>query len=84
MGDVIEHLLSPSATVAKFGRIIEPGGLLVLALPSTLNLPTMRAGLGVYGVLGRQRKMDLPPYHLYEFTPRTIRATARKARLPRS
>ena len=78
MGDVIEHLRSPSATVAKFGRIIEPGGLLVLALPSTLNLPTMRAGLGAYGVLGRQRKMDLPPYHLYEFTPRTIRALLEK------
>ena len=78
MGDVIEHLRSPSATVAKFARIIEPGGLLVLALPSTLNLPTMRAGLGAYQALGRRRKMDLPPYHLYEFTPRTIRALLEK------
>ena len=78
MGDVIEHLRSPSATVAKFGRIIEPGGLLILALPSTLNLPTLRLGLGAYGMLGRQRKMDIPPYHLYEFTPHTIRALLAK------
>lgn len=78
MGDVIEHLLSPSATIAKFAHIIEPGGLLILALPSTLNLPTLRLGLGAYGVLGRQRKMDIPPYHLYEFTPRTIRALLEK------
>ena len=78
MGDVIEHLLSPSATVAKFARLLEPGGLLVLALPSTLNLPAMRAGLGAYGVLGKERKMDLPPYHLYEFTPRTIRRLLEK------
>ena len=73
LGDVLEHLLSPSATVAKFRRILAPGGLLVLALPSVLNLPSMRAGFLLYGALGRQRRMDLPPYHLYEFTPRTIR-----------
>ncbi len=78
MGDVIEHLRSPSATVAKFGQIIEPGGLLVLALPSALNLPALRIGLAAYGVLGRQRKMDIRPYHLYEFTPRTIRALLEK------
>jgi 2-polyprenyl-3-methyl-5-hydroxy-6-metoxy-1,4-benzoquinol methylase len=72
MGDVLEHLRSPSATVAKFRQMLVPGGLLVLALPSTMNLPSIRAGMGVYGLLGRQRKMDIPPYHLYEFTPATI------------
>lgn len=78
MGDVIEHLRSPSATVAKFGRILAPKGVLVLALPSALNLPALRMGLGAYGLLGKQRKMDIPPYHLYEFTPTTIRALLEK------
>lgn len=78
MGDVIEHLRSPSDTVAKFARILEPGGLLVLALPSTLNLPALRLGLGAYRAFGRKRKMDIPPYHLYEFTPRTIRELLEK------
>ncbi|GAA4352372.1 class I SAM-dependent methyltransferase [Hymenobacter saemangeumensis] len=73
MGDVLEHLLSPAATLAKFHRILAPGGLLVLALPATLNLPTVRLGFAAYGMLGKQRKMDIPPYHLYEFTPSTIR-----------
>jgi predicted SAM-dependent methyltransferase len=72
MGDVLEHLLSPSATLAKFHRILAPGGLLVLALPSVLNLPTVRLGFAAYEVLGKERKMDIPPYHLYEFTPATI------------
>lgn len=72
MGDVLEHLLSPSATLAKFHRILGPGGLLVLALPSVLNLPTVRLGFAAYGALGKERKMDLPPYHLFEFTPATI------------
>ena len=78
MGDVLEHLLSPAATLAKFGRILEPGGLLVLALPSVLNLPSVRLGFAAYGALGKQRKMDLPPYHLYEFTPATITKMLRK------
>ena len=72
MGDVLEHLLSPSATLAKFRRILEPGGLLVLALPSVLNLPSVRLGFAAYGLLGKERKMDIPPYHLFEFTPATI------------
>ena len=78
MGDVLEHLLSPSATLAKFHRILEPGGLLVLALPATLNLPTVRLGFAAYGVLGKERKMDIPPYHLFEFTPATITKMLKK------
>ena len=78
MGDVLEHLLSPAATLAKFHRILEPGGLLVLALPATLNLPTVRLGFAAYGVLGKQRKMDIPPYHLFEFTPATITKMLKK------
>ena len=78
MGDVLEHLRSPAATLAKFHRILAPGGLLVLALPSVLNLPSVRLGFAVYGLLGRQRKMDIPPYHLFEFTPATISKLLRK------
>jgi SAM-dependent methyltransferase len=73
LGDVLEHLLSPAAAIRKFGRILSPGGLLVLALPSVTNLPSMRLGFAAYKALGRQRRMDIPPYHLYEFTPTTIR-----------
>ncbi|GAB3878535.1 methyltransferase domain-containing protein [Hymenobacter segetis] len=78
MGDVLEHLLSPSATLAKFHLILEPGGLLVLALPATLNLPTVRLGFAAYGALGKERKMDIPPYHLFEFTPATITKMLKK------
>ncbi|MGI4885053.1 MAG: class I SAM-dependent methyltransferase [Janthinobacterium lividum] len=78
MGDVLEHLRSPSATLAKFHRILGPGGLLVLALPSVLNLPSVRLGFATYGALGKERKMDIPPYHLFEFTPNTIRKMLEK------
>ena len=79
MGDVLEHLRSPSDTLAKFHRILGPGGLLVLALPSVLNLPTVRLGFAAYGLLGKERKMDIPPYHLFEFTPATITKMLGKA-----
>ncbi len=79
MGDVLEHLRSPSDTLAKFHRILDPGGLLVLALPSVLNLPIVRLGFAAYGLLGKERKMDIPPYHLFEFTPATITKMLGKA-----
>ena len=50
----------------------------MLALPSVLNLPAVRLGFAAYGALGKQRKMDLPPYHLFEFTPTTITALLQK------
>lgn len=78
MGDVLEHLRSPSATIAKFRQMLTPGGLLLLALPSTMNLPSIRTGLGIYKLLGQKRKMDIAPYHLYEFTPATITALLQK------
>jgi 2-polyprenyl-3-methyl-5-hydroxy-6-metoxy-1,4-benzoquinol methylase len=78
MGDVLEHLRSPSAVIANFRRMLTPGGLLVLALPSTMNLPSIRAGLSVYNALGRKRKMDIPPYHLFEFTPASTRKLLEK------
>ena len=78
LGDVLEHLLSPRATLARLHRILEPGGLLVLALPAVLNLPSVRLGFAAYGVLGKERKMDLPPYHLFEFTPATITKMLKK------
>ena len=53
LGDVLEHLLSPAAAIRKFGRILGPGGLLVLALPSVTNLPSMRLGFAAYKALGR-------------------------------
>jgi 2-polyprenyl-3-methyl-5-hydroxy-6-metoxy-1,4-benzoquinol methylase len=72
LGDVLEHLRSPSATIAKLKRMLAPGGLLMFALPATMNLLSIRAGMGVYKLLGKERRMDIPPYHLYEFTPATI------------
>ncbi len=78
MGDVIEHLTSPATTIAKFKKILEPGGLLMLSLPATMNLPAVRLGTAIYSALGRNRKMDIKPYHLFEFTPATIKALLQK------
>ena len=33
MGDVIEHLPDPRAALRRVGQLLEPGGVIALALP---------------------------------------------------
>jgi SAM-dependent methyltransferase len=73
MGDVIEHLPHPVATLREIHRILAPEGLLVLALPSQTNTLFSRIGFFVYTLLGRSARVALPPYHLFEYRPRSLR-----------
>ncbi len=45
-----------------------------VAVPSTLNLLSARIGMAVYRLRGRSKILRLPPYHLFEYTPRSLRA----------
>jgi SAM-dependent methyltransferase len=73
MGDVIEHLPDPVNTLKELHRIIAPGGLLVLELPSQTNTLFSRLGFFVYGALGKSITVALPPYHLFEYRPGSLR-----------
>ena len=73
MGDVIEHLPDPLATLAELHRIIRPGGLLALELPSQTHTLFSRLGFFVYRILGRSTAVSLPPYHLFEYRPGSLR-----------
>ncbi|MBN2370509.1 MAG: class I SAM-dependent methyltransferase [Vicinamibacteria bacterium] len=37
-GELIEHLDDPSAALAEFGRVLKPGGVLILTTPNRLRL----------------------------------------------
>jgi SAM-dependent methyltransferase len=63
---VLEHLPSPSATLAEVGRILRPGGTLVLWLP---NVDSWAARVWRAAWMGYD-----PPRHLYVFDLRTLRA----------
>jgi SAM-dependent methyltransferase len=78
MGDVIEHLSDPVKTLQEIQRILSSGGLLVLDLPSQTNTLVSRIGFFLYGAVGKRVTASLPPYHLFEYRPRSIRFLLRR------
>jgi len=66
LSHVIEHLPSPSATLAEITRVLRPGGALILWLP---NAASWAARFWRENWIG----YDVPR-HLYAFTPATLGA----------
>lgn len=73
MGDVLEHLPDPLITVKELHRIMAPEGLLVIACPTQTNTLFSRLGFLVYAGLGKKATVHLPPYHLFEYRPQSLR-----------
>jgi SAM-dependent methyltransferase len=75
LGDVLEHLPDPRRSLEIMKSWLRPGGILVVAVPSTMNLLSARLGLALYRARGRFKTLRIPPYHLFEYAPRSLRAT---------
>lgn len=73
MGDVLEHLVDPLGMLRKALSMLKPGGVVATEVPSMFNAIVGRAAVAGMNLLGRQRKMPMPPYHINEFTPATLR-----------
>jgi SAM-dependent methyltransferase len=73
MADVLEHVAEPVAFVREVRRILADGGHAVVCGPTALNALSRRLGLAAYSLAKKTRSIALAPYHLFEYTPRTIR-----------
>jgi SAM-dependent methyltransferase len=79
MGDVLEHLPDPVRSLRAVGVWLKPGAIVAVAVPSTLNLVSARLGMSLYRARGRFKTLRIPPYHLFEYTPGTLRTVLRTA-----
>jgi hypothetical protein len=72
MGDVLEHFNEPLEMLQMAQAMIKPAGIVAVEVPSMFNSITGRLALAGLNILGKTKKMLMPPYHVNEFTPRTL------------
>ncbi len=73
MGDVLEHFTDPAKAMELSCKLLKKGGKLITHVPGTLNLISSRLAFAWYRLSGKQKTMNIPPYHLTEFFPGTLR-----------
>ncbi len=72
LGDVLEHVSDCKRTLQEAARVLKPGGILYLRGPITTNSLARRVALAACGAVRKSLRLEQPPYHLWEFTPRTL------------
>jgi SAM-dependent methyltransferase len=72
MGDVLEHLPDPNVSLSEIHRIMKPGGVLGIRCPMQTNTLYSRIGFMAYSILGKKATVHLPPYHLFEYRPKSF------------
>ncbi len=73
LGDVLEHLVDPLGMARKCRSMLAPGGILALEIPSMFNSIVGRLAVHLFRMAGHVKQMPMPPYHVNEFVPATLR-----------
>lgn len=75
--DVFEHLPDPSLLVVEIQKLLSPGGLVVINLPSSdgilFRIATILDAVGFDGPLNRLWQKDFPSPHVSYFNPENLR-----------
>jgi len=72
-GDVLEHVRDPGRLIAFARHLVANDGMVVLRVPATFELLSTRIATRLLPLLGRSLRLPDAPYHLHEFTARTVR-----------
>ncbi len=73
MGDVLEHFVDPLPMLQKAHDMLKPGGVVATEVPAVFNSLIGRGAAIALQMMGKPRKMQMPPYHVNEFTPSTLK-----------
>jgi Zn ribbon nucleic-acid-binding protein len=73
MGDVLEHFVEPKAQLERAYSLIRKGGAVACEVPGMFNTLVGRAAVMGYRLMNHTKKMPMPPYHVSEFMPDTLR-----------
>lgn len=79
LGDVLEHFTNPIEALENIYKILKKGGYVFADVPSSLNLISSRLAFVYYRLSGNKMTMTLPPYHLTEFFPASLRKAFKRA-----
>lgn len=71
-GDVFEHMRDPALVVKKMYEMLRPNGIVVIKIPGTFNLLSSKIASMIFSLTNTSKKLPDKPYHLYEFTTKTI------------
>ncbi|MBN2383735.1 methyltransferase domain-containing protein [bacterium] len=86
--DVLEHVRNPLTFLEECRRILKPDGLIVILVPSYINSPIMRLYITIWNRSPRLRALIWSnrgkflldkPFHLFEFTEKTLSMIVVKA-----
>lgn len=84
LGDVLEHFTNPIEALEDMHKILKKGGYVFAEVPTTLNLISSRLAFVYYRLSGKKMTMTLPPYHLTEFFPASLRKSFKRAGFEKS
>jgi SAM-dependent methyltransferase len=80
MFDVFEHFREPGKALEKIHRILKPGGIVVIDVPTTKNALPFKLSVSLLNTVKKTRRISSPPYHLYEYLPDTLRRFLSRAK----